>query len=149
MKLHNLISVGTKTATRRRGRGQGSGLGGTSGRGHKGGKARSGYSPAPCCSGIPYYRRLPKRGFNNSIFSVKFTTVNISDIARVAESHDEITREVLVEEGVIHGNECLIKILGNGELSKPVKVIADAFSKSAIEKIQAAGGSVIDLLAAE
>lgn len=149
MKLHNLISVGTKTATRRRGRGQGSGLGGTSGRGHKGGNARSGYSPAPCCSGIPYYRRLPKRGFNNSVFSVKFTTVNVSDIARIAELHNEITRDVLVETGVIHGNEGLIKILGNGEISKPVTVIADAFSKGAIEKIQAAGGSVVNLLVAE
>lgn len=149
MKLHNLISVGTGKCTRRRGRGQGSGLGGTSGRGHKGGNARSGYSPAPCCSGIPYYRRLPKRGFKNSIFALRFTTINIADISRLSDVYTEITRDVLIKEGIIHNNECMIKVLGDGEIAKPVKVIADAFSVSAADKIKKAGGEVIDLSAGE
>ena len=149
MKLHNLIFVGTGKSVRRRGRGQGSGLGGTSGRGHKGGNARSGSSPAPCCSGIPYYRRLPKRGFKNALSKICFTCVNLDDVNRLAQDKSEISRDVLVEAGIIHPNEGLIKILGRGELTKPVKIVADAFTRSAVEKIQSAGGVAVDLSTCE
>ncbi|MDR1435493.1 MAG: 50S ribosomal protein L15 [Puniceicoccales bacterium] len=144
VKLYNLVKVGSNCQTKRRGRGQGSGCGGTSGRGHKGGKARSGYSPAPCCCGIPYYRRLPKRGFNNSMFTLRFFGVNLSVLAKLAETHSEINREILVKSGIIKSNEVSIKILGSGELAKPIKVTADRFSKSAKRKIEAVGGSVIE-----
>ncbi|MDR2201132.1 MAG: 50S ribosomal protein L15 [Puniceicoccales bacterium] len=145
MKLHNLIKVGSNRQTKRRGRGQGSGCGGTSGRGHKGGKARSGYSPAPCCSGIPYYRRLPKRGFGNSIFSLRFAAINLAVLEELAASHGEINRDVLIQNGIINSGELPIKILGNGELTKSVRVVADRFSASAKRKIEAVGGFVIEL----
>lgn len=145
MKLHNLIKVGSSKEVRRRGRGQGTGHGGTSGRGHKGGNARSGYSPAPCCSGIPYYRRLPKRGFKNSIFSVRFACVNLDDLENLADNYSEISRDVLVEAGLVAPSEALVKILGDGNLTKPLKVTADAFSRSAMQKIEQAGGTVFNL----
>jgi large subunit ribosomal protein L15 len=144
VKLHNLIRVGTNRSTRRRGRGQGSGLGGTAGRGHKGGKARSGYSPAPCCCGIPYYRRLPIRGFNHSVSKVRFVGINLDVLEELAESHVAIDRDVLIEAGVIKERERLIKVLGNGKLTKAIKVIADKFSEAAKQKIEAAGGSMVE-----
>lgn len=145
MKLHDLIKVGSNRSTKRRGRGQGSGQGGTSGRGHKGGNARSGYSPAPCCSGIPYYRRLPKRGFKNSLFTLRFATVNLDVLNQLSTQYNEIDREVLVKEGVLRSGELLVKVLGDGEISKAVKVIADRFSAEAKKKIEAAGGTVEEL----
>jgi large subunit ribosomal protein L15 len=146
VKLNNLIKVGSNRSTKRRGRGQGSGCGGTSGRGHKGGKARSGYTPAPCCCGIPYYRRLPIRGFKNSLFTVRFTVINLSVLEKLAISHQEIDRNVLIENGVVKPSVGLIKILGNGALTKPIKVIADEFSESAKRKIESVGGSVVKTL---
>lgn len=146
MKLCNLIKVGVFGSRKRRGRGQGTGLGGTAGRGHKGGNARSGYSPAPCCSGIPYYRRLPKRGFKNSKFTVRFAEVGLDVINELAKDLSEIDRNVLLERGVIRANEGFIKVLGGGTISKSVKVIADRFSAGAKEKIQAAGGTVEELM---
>ncbi|MDE6576181.1 MAG: 50S ribosomal protein L15 [Opitutales bacterium] len=140
MKLHDLIKVGTNRATKRRGRGSASGVGGTSGRGHKGGKARSGYSPAPCCSGLPYYRRLPKRGFKNGAFGQDFIAVNVDTLAHLDCA--EITREVLVERGVVRTSESLIKVLGRGEITKAIRVVADQFSEAARRKIEAAGGTV-------
>jgi large subunit ribosomal protein L15 len=142
MKLHNLIKVGSNRPTKRRGQGQGSGCGGTSGRGHKGGNARSGYTPAPCCSGIPYYRRLPIRGFGNSIFEVRYVGINLDILEKLAATHSEINWDILVENGIIKARETLVKILGNGELTKPIKVVADKFSGSAKQKIEAIGGIV-------
>jgi large subunit ribosomal protein L15 len=149
MKLHNLIRVGTNRPVRRRGRGQGSGRGGTAGRGHKGGKARSGYSPAPCCCGIPYYRRLPIRGFNNSIFRVCFVGINLDTLEVLAAEHSTINRDVLVEAGVIKTSESLVKILGNGKLTKVIHVVADKFSTTAKQKIEAIGGSIVELISNE
>jgi large subunit ribosomal protein L15 len=149
MKLHNLIRVGTNRSTRRRGRGQGSGLGGTAGRGHKGGKARSGYSPAPCCCGIPYYRRLPIRGFNNSIAPVRFVGINLDTLEELAAEHSTIDRDVLIEAGIIKASERLVKILGNGKLTKIVSVVADKFSATAKQKIEAIGGSIVELISNE
>ncbi|MDR1590536.1 MAG: 50S ribosomal protein L15 [Puniceicoccales bacterium] len=149
MKLHNLIRVGTNRPVRRRGRGQGSGLGGTAGRGHKGGKARSGYSPAPCCCGIPYYRRLPMRGFNNSIAPIRFVGINLNRLEELAADHATIDRDVLVETGIIKASEGLVKILGNGKLTKVIKVIADKFSVTAKQKIEAIGGSIVELISNE
>jgi large subunit ribosomal protein L15 len=145
MKLHNLVKVGSNRGTKRRGRGQGSGFGGTSGRGHKGGKARSGYSPAPCCSGIPYYRRLPKRGFGNGMFRKHFVGINLDILEILAADHGEINRDILVESGIIKPREGLIKILGDGKLTKAVKVIADKFSESAKQRIEAAGGVAVEI----
>ncbi|MDR0417947.1 MAG: 50S ribosomal protein L15 [Puniceicoccales bacterium] len=145
MKLHNLIRVGTNRPARRRGRGQGSGLGGTAGRGHKGGKARSGYSPAPCCCGIPYYRRLPMRGFSNSISRIRFMGINLDTLEELAVSHSTIDRNVLAEANIIRERDGLVKILGNGKLTKSVTVVADKFSKAAKQKIEMAGGSVVEL----
>ena len=146
MKLHDLINVGSNRSTKRRGRGQGSGQGGTSGRGHKGGKARSGYSPAPCCSGIPYYRRLPKRGFKRGAFETHFAAVNLNMLARLSEKYSEIDQNVLKREGIVRANEVFIKVLGDGELTKSVKVVANRFSVKAREKIEAVGGTAEELV---
>jgi large subunit ribosomal protein L15 len=149
VKLHNLIRVGTNCSTKRRGRGQGSGLGGTAGRGHKGGKARSGYSPAPCCCGIPYYRRLPIRGFNNSVFRICFVGVNLDVLEELAAERSTSDWDVLVEAGVIKEHERLVKILGDGKLTKAVRVVANKFSETAKRKIEAAGGSTVELISNE
>ncbi|MDR2806641.1 MAG: 50S ribosomal protein L15 [Puniceicoccales bacterium] len=147
MKLYNLVKVGSNRQTKRRGRGQGSGCGGTAGRGHKGGNARSGYTPAPCCSGIPYYRRLPKRGFGNSVFTLRFVGVNLEVLERLAtmENYAEIDRNILVKHDIVRSSETFVKILGRGTLTKPVKIIADKFSESAKRKIEASGGVVVEV----
>ena len=140
MKLHNLVKIGNSDHTRRRGRGDGSGRGGTGGRGHKGGKARSGYSPAPCCCGIPYYRRLPKRGFKNFLFKKDISIVNISTLERITEK--VIDKAVLLKYGFIAKVDCVVKILGSGEVTEKISVTADFFSAAAEKKILGACGSV-------
>ncbi len=133
---------GSRKDGQRVGRGQGS-KGKTSGRGHNGAKSRSGYSQKLYFEGgqLPLIRRLPKRGFTN-IFKTVYQVVNIRDIADVAASNDVIDSEVLFANGKINSKDGLVKILGNGELEKAVTVKADAFSKSASEKITAAKGSI-------
>ena len=123
----------------RRGRGHGSGNGKTAGKGHKGQKARSG-APRPGFEGgqLPLYRRLPKRGFTN-INSKNIVGIGV-DRLNAFEDGAEVTVAALVEKGIVSNPKDGVKILGNGELTKKLDVKVNAFSKSAVEKIQAAGG---------
>ena len=123
----------------RRGRGHGSGNGKTAGKGHKGQKARSG-APRPGFEGgqLPLYRRLPKRGFTN-INSKNIIGIGL-DRLNAFEDGSEVTVAALVEKGIVSNPKDGVKILGNGELTKKLDVEVNAFSKSAVEKIQAAGG---------
>ena len=125
---------------KRKGRGQGSGLGKTSGRGHKGQNARSGGGVRLGFEGgqMPLYRRLPKRGFTN-IWGTKYTTINVSELNRF-EDGQEVTVELLKEKGIVKQVKDGVKILGNGKLEKKLTVKANKFSKTAIEKIESAGG---------
>ncbi len=148
MKLHNLKPAAGSTHSRRRiGRGPGSGLGGTSTRGHKGAKARSGYKRKIGFEGgqMPLQRRVPKAGFKN-INHKEYLAVNLSSIQKLAESKNlaKIGIEELKAAGLVNGN-VLVKVLGNGELTAKVEVTANAFSKSAEEAIKAVGGNAIIL----
>ena len=144
MKLHNLKPAAGSTHSRRRiGRGPGSGLGGTSTRGHKGAKARSGYKRKIGFEGgqMPLQRRLPKAGFKN-INHKEYFAVNLSTLQALAESKglNKIGIEELKAAGVLSGTK-LVKILGNGELKAKIDVEANAFSKTAEEAIKAVGGN--------
>ena len=144
MKLHTLKPAAGSTHSRRRiGRGTGSGLGGTSTRGHKGAKARSGYKRKIGFEDgqMPLQRRVPKAGFKN-INHKEYFAVNLSTIQRIAEEKNlqAIGIEELVAAGLTNGKE-LVKILGNGELKLKVDVKAHAFSKTAEEAIKAVGGN--------
>jgi len=148
MKLDNLKPAAGATHSRRRlGRGPGSGLGGTSTRGHKGAKARSGYKNKIGFEGgqMPLQRRLPKFGFKN-INRVEYQPVNLSTIQKLAEKNNltKIGVEELVAAGVVTA-KCLVKVLGNGKLTAKVDVVANAFSKSAEAAIQAVGGTATKL----
>ena len=125
----------------RRGRGHGSGNGKTAGKGHKGQKARSGGGTRPGFEGgqMPLYRRIPKRGFTN-INTKDIVGINVSTLERFDDGA-EVTVETLVESGVVSNPRDGVKILGNGELTKKLTVKVNAFSASAKEKIEAAGGS--------
>ena len=141
MKLQDLQpSVGATRPAYRKGRGAGSGNGKTAGRGHKGQWARSGGGVRPGFEGgqMPLARRLPKRGFNN-IFGTTYAPVNVVVLNRF-EDGTEVTVELLLETGVISKALDGVKILGNGELTKKLTVKAAAFSASAKEKIEKAGG---------
>ncbi len=143
MKLCELSpAVGSTKAPKRVGRGHGSGNGKTAGKGHKGQNARSGGGVRPGFEGgqMPLYRRLPKRGFHNK-FANNFVEVNVKDLERF-DANAEITAEVLKEAGVISKICDGIVILGNGEITKPLTIKAKKFTKSAEEKIVAAGGKV-------
>ena len=144
MKLNNLTpAAGSKGREKRIGRGEGSGHGGTSTRGHKGAQARSGYSRKLGFEGgqMPIQRRLPKFGFTNPT-RVEYKAVNVAMLQALAESHNlsVITVDTLREAGFINKNQ-LVKVLGNGELTVKLEVSANAFSKSAIAKIEAVGGT--------
>ena len=144
MKLHNLKPAAGSTHSRRRiGRGPGSGLGGTSTRGHKGAKARSGYKRKIGFEGgqMPLQRRVPKAGFKN-INHKEYYAVNLSTLQKLAESKNltKIGLAGLKAAGICSGKE-LVKILGNGALTTKVDVVANAFSKTAEEAIKAAGGN--------
>ena len=146
MKLHNLKPAeGSRGREKRIGRGEGSGHGGTSTRGHKGAQARSGYSRKIGFEGgqMPIQRRLPKFGFHN-INRVEYRGINVSMLQELAEKANisEINVETLRAAGYISRND-LVKILGNGDLKAKLEVSAHAFSKSAIEKIEAAGGKTV------
>ena len=141
MKLHELSpSNGSKKKSFRVGRGHGSGNGKTAGRGQKGQNARNGGGVRPGFEGgqMPIYRRLPKRGFTN-IFAKKYVSVNVEALNKF-ENGTEITAEFLKENGVISKINDGLVILGRGELNKNLTVKAKRFSKSAAEKITAAGG---------
>ena len=148
MNLSNLKPAEGSTHSRRRiGRGQGSGMGGTSTRGHKGAKSRSGYHKKFGFEGgqMPLQRRLPKFGFNNPN-RIEYKPLNVSELSAFAEAANisEITFEALVEAGRVHKND-LLKVLGNGSdtLSANLTVHAHAFSASAKEAIEKAGGSAV------
>ena len=143
MKLNNLKPAAGSTHSRRRlGRGPGSGLGGTSTRGHKGAKARSGYKKKVGFEGgqMPLQRRLPKFGFKN-INRVEYQVVNLSSIQKLAEKKnlEKITIDDMVVAGLV-SPKGLVKVLGNGTLTAKVEVEANAFSKAAEEAIQNVGG---------
>lgn len=148
MKLNNLKPAAGSTHSRRRiGRGPGSGLGGTSTRGHKGAKARSGYKRKIGFEGgqMPLQRRVPKFGFKN-INHKEYFAVNLSTLQKLAEAkgYNEIGIEQLVAAGLTNGKE-FVKILANGEITAAVTVKANAFSKAAEEAIKAAGGNTVIL----
>ena len=143
MKLNNLTPAEGSTHTRRRiGRGPGSGLGGTSTRGHKGAKSRSGYKKKIGFEGgqMPLQRRVPKAGFKN-INHKEYFAVNLSTLQALAEKNNltKIGVEELKAAGLTNGKE-LVKVLGNGELKAKLEVSANAFSKTAEEAIKAVGG---------
>jgi large subunit ribosomal protein L15 len=141
MKLEDIKpAAGSRKRDKRVGRGIGSGHGKTSCKGHKGQKARSGGSVGPAFEGgqMPLQRRLPKRGFKN-IFKVEYAIINLRDINRI-EGLDIITFDVLRDKGIIKNLKDGLKVLGGGEIQRPITVKADAFSASALTKIAAAGG---------
>ena len=141
MKLHDLKpAVGATTAPKRLGRGVGSGLGKTSGKGHKGAKARSGGGKRPGFEGgqMPLTMRLPKRGFTNN-FRTEYVAINV-DRLEVFEDGMVVTPVELIQYGIIKNVQDGGKILGNGEITKKLTVQANKFSASAKEKIEAAGG---------
>ena len=140
MKLHELKAVeGSSTAAKRKGRGHGSGNGKTAGYGHKGQTARSGAKKAGFEGGqMPLQRRLPKRGFNN-IFATQYVTVKVSDLEKF-EAGSVIDAQALLDAGIIKKVLDGVKVLGNGEVTKAVTVKAAAYTASAKEKIEKAGG---------
>ena len=141
MKLHELkANEGTRMSRKRVGRGMASGHGKTSGRGHKGQKARSGGGTRPGFEGgqMPLFQRLPKRGFTN-IHKTEYAIVNLDALNRF-EDGTEVTPELLLEEGVVSKLKAGIKVLGNGSIEKKLTVKAHKFSASAAEAIETAGG---------
>lgn len=143
MKLNDLSpSRGSRKKKKRVGRGPGSGHGKTSCRGHKGQKARSGGSVSPGFEGgqMPLQRRLPKRGFTN-IFKKEYSLVNIGDLNRF-EPDSEIDSDSFLSTGLIKKSDSMVKLLGNGEISVPLIIKVNRVSKTAREKVEAAGGKV-------
>lgn len=143
MKLHELApAAGSKKTRTRRGRGLGSGLGKTAGRGQKGQNSRSGGGVRSGFEGgqMPLYRRLPKRGFKN-VFAKEYAEVNISQL-NLFEDGATVDPVALIEMGILKNVRDGIRILGNGTLEKKLTVIANGFTKTAEEKIVAAGGKV-------
>ncbi len=141
MNLHELSPAeGSTRPSKRIGRGHGSGQGKTAGKGHKGQKARSGGSIRAGFEGgqMPLQRRIPKRGFNN-IFAKKITAINVSAL-EVFDNDAEVTAQALIEKGIVKKEYDGIKILGNGTLTKKLNVKVAAYSESAKQKIEAAGG---------
>ena len=141
MKLHELQPApGSKTEKRRKGRGPGSGLGKTSGKGHKGAKARSGGGKAPGFEGgqMPLMRRIPKSGFTN-IFRKEYAEVALGRL-EIFEPNTVVTVDLLKEAGLVKNLRDGVKILGTGELTRPLTVQVQRFTSSAKEKIEQAGG---------
>ena len=144
LSLNNLRPAKGSTHRKKRlGRGPGTGLGKTSGRGEKGQKSRSGYSMKIGFEGgqMPLHRRLPKRGFTN-IFKKKWIEVSLAALEKAFAENEEVTPDVMHHRGIIKKAKHDIVVLGNGEVSKSLKVSAHRFTKSAREKIEKAGGAV-------
>ena len=143
MKLNELKPSVPKKDRKRVGRGESSGLGKTAGKGSNGQKSRSGAGVKPYFEGgqMPLYRRVPKRGFSNSLFRKDFALINLSDLNRFEEG-TEVTPELLVAAGIVKKLEAGIKVLGNGSLEKKVSVKAHKVSVSAKAAIEAKGGSI-------
>jgi large subunit ribosomal protein L15 len=146
MRLHELSNTPGAVKRRKRvGCGEGGGHGKTSGRGHKGQGSRSGGGIRPGFEGgqMPLYRRLPHRGFNNANFRTVYDTVNIGELAKIDDSVTEVDRDVLIAAGLIRGQAPSVKILGDGDISRAIKITAARFSASAKEKIEKAGGEAV------
>lgn len=146
MKLHELKNVaGAVHRKKRVGCGEGGGHGKTSGRGGKGQTARSGGSIRPGFEGgqMPLYRKLPQRGFNQAAFRVEPAVVNLGDLSRLDASVSEVDAAGLAQAGLIRSGETYVKVLGDGELTRALKITASKFSASAREKIEKAGGQAI------
>lgn len=143
LKLNNLSpEKGARRNKKRVGRGPGSGLGKTAGRGHKGARSRSGYTAKPGFEGgqMPLHRRLPKRGFTN-IFKKEYKIVSLTDLDRF-EAGSVVNRQALLDSGIISEKDGPVKVLANGEITKSVTVELDKLSRTAADKITAAGGTV-------
>jgi large subunit ribosomal protein L15 len=146
MRLHTLVNVkGAVHRKKRVGCGEGGGHGKTSGVGGKGQKGRSGGSIRPGFEGgqMPLYRKLPHRGFNNYEFRTSYAVVNVGDLASLDAKITEVNAEVLAKAGLIRANVKLLKVLGDGEISRALKVTAQKFTGSAKAKLEKAGGSAI------
>jgi large subunit ribosomal protein L15 len=144
LSLNNLRPAKGSTHKKKRlGRGPGTGLGKTAGRGHKGQKSRSGYSSKTGFEGgqMPLHRRLPKRGFTN-IFKKQWIEVSLEALDRSFDANTEITPEVMHKRGIIKKAKHDIVVLGNGNISKALKISAHRFTRSAREKIEKAGGAI-------
>ena len=144
MQLYKLPKTkGINRKKKRLGKGHGTGHGKTSGKGHKGGKARSGYSVSPTFEGgqTPIARRMPGRGFSNARFMQDWSTVNVADLEKLEAG--DVNIDTLITAGLIRNSTGLVKILGNGELTKSLNVTVDAFSASAKRKIEAASGKAV------
>ncbi len=142
MMLHELKpAAGSTKAAKRKGRGHGSGNGKTAGYGHKGQKARSGAKKAGFEGGqLPLQRRLPKVGFNNSVFATNYAIINVCDLEERFEANSVVDEAAVVASGLVKKVNDGIKVLGRGEITKPMTVELKAFSASAKAKIEAAGG---------
>lgn len=146
MKLHELKNVpGAVHRKKRVGCGEGSGHGKTSGKGGKGQTARSGGSIRPGFEGgqMPLYRKLPHRGFNQAAFREEIAVVNLADLDSLPKGVSEVDAKALSDAGLIRRGESRVKVLGDGELSRALKVTAAKFSASAKEKIEKAGGQAV------
>lgn len=146
MRLHNLVNVkGAVHRKKRVGCGEGGGHGKTSGVGGKGQKGRSGGSIRPGFEGgqMPLYRKLPHRGFNNYEHRTSYAVVNVGDLARLDEKITEVNTEVLATAGIVRSGVKLLKVLGDGEISRALKVTAQKFTGSAKAKLEKAGGQAI------
>ena len=147
MMLHEVHQGIQKNKPRRRvGRGPGSGHGKTASRGHKGAKSRAGYSRHPLFQGgaMPMVRRVPKRGFNNK-WALQVAVVNVGDLEAAFDAGSEVTPESLREKNLVKQRYDVLKVLGDGKLTKGLTVSAHRFSKSASEQIEKAGGKVVVL----
>jgi large subunit ribosomal protein L15 len=146
MRLHNLTNVpGAVHRKKRVGCGEGGGHGKTSTRGGKGQSARSGSSIRPGFEGgqMPLYRKLPHRGFNNYEHRTSYAVINVGDLARLDAKITEVNAEVLAQAGLVRAGITMLKILGDGEISRALKVTAQKFTGSAKAKLEKAGGSAI------
>jgi len=144
MQLNDVNTGINKNRRKKRlGRGTGSGLGKTSGRGHKGQRSRAGHSQHPLFQGgaMPMVRRIPKRGFNNK-FALKVGVVNLADLEAKFEAGAEVSPESLKEKSLTNYRYDILKVLGDGEITKKLNVSAHRFSATAKEKIEKAGGTV-------
>lgn len=147
MMIHDITArVGRHKSRKRVGRGEASGLGGTSGRGHKGAKSRSGYSRRASYEGgqKPFAQRFPKRGFSNAAFRREYAVVNLKLLQDRFESGAEIDAAAMVAKGILSDTTTPVKILGEGELTKKLKVVAAKFSAQAKARIEAAGGTAVE-----
>lgn len=146
MNLNNIPTIkGATHPTKRLGRGEGSGHGKTSGKGHKGQKARSGGGIRIGFEGgqMPLYRKLPRRGFNNFNFRTNYQTVNVGELGKI--EGDTVDREALIKAGLIRNNSQMVKLLGDGEVTKAFTVTVDKISAGAKSKIESAGGKLVEI----